>query len=122
MFILQVVAASILIPVGILKFNNNPTDIEIFTHLGMEPHGRLIIGGLELVSGIFLLTKTYAASGAFLAVGVMLGAVLAHTTVIGSMVEKDNGLHLILLVVVLVTCSLITWVRRKQLPGIGNSL
>ena len=111
----QLIIAGIFIPIGILKFMNNPADLEIFSQLGMEPAGRYIIGVLEILAGLMVLTNAVAAMGAFLGVGVMLGAMLAHMTVLGI-----DQTHFILLFIVFLSCCIVSFIRRKQLPLIGN--
>ena len=119
---LQIMAATILLPVGFWKFGDNPTDLYIFSTLEMEPAGRYLIGVLELMSGLLLVTEIFSAAGAFLSIGVMCGAILAHATTLGINVQGDNGKHIILLILVLAFCIPVVWIRRKQLPLIGDNL
>ncbi len=119
---LQIMAAAILLPVGFWKFGDNPTDLYIFSTLEMEPSGRYIIGALEVLSGLLLMTEIFSATGAFLSIGVMCGAILAHATTLGIDIQGDNGKHIILLIIVLASCLPIVWIRRKQLPLIGDNL
>lgn len=117
----QIVAASILLIVGVLKFLSDETDVFIFSELKMEPMGRYFIGFLEVLAGIFLFSELLAALGALLGVGVMCGAILAHITVLGVSVAGDEGRHLILLALVFLSCGLALYLRRRQLPIIGRS-
>ncbi len=118
---LQIIVAAILLPVGIAKFIHSPGAVYVFTELGMEPAGRYIIGICEVLSGLLVLTEAFAAMGAFLGIGVMIGALIAHTTVLGFSVQGDGGKHIPPLLLVLISCCIITWIRRKQLPFIGKT-
>jgi putative oxidoreductase len=104
------------------KLNSGPQDIELFTTLGMEPTGRIIIGLIELMAAVFLIIPAFSAVGALLAVGVMFGAVIAHLTVIGVVVQNDGGKHFALLCVVLFTSMIVLYRRRHHLPMVGKSL
>lgn len=115
-WVLRIIPAAILIPVGYLKLSGNEADVLLFTELGMEPHGRVIIGLIELTAGLLLLSPQ-AASGGLLAVGVMCGAIIAHVTVIGFEVP-----HVPLLVAVLLTALAVMIIRRRDLPVIGKTL
>lgn len=118
----RLVAACIIGGAGVLKFLSNPTDMLVFTALDMEPLGRYLIGTLELLAGALLLSGSFAASGALLAVGTMLGAAIAHATVLGVQVEGDGGRHVALLVTVLVSSGAVLLTRRRELPLIGRTL
>ena len=121
-WIFQIAAGAILLWVGFLKINSNPTDIFLFGKLEMEPFGRYLIGALEVISGFLLFTHTFSAAAAFLGIGIMFGAVIAHTTVLGASVRGDQGTHIILLIIVLISCGTVFYLRRKQLPFIGKTL
>jgi len=71
--------------------------------------GRLFIGTLELLTAILLLSGRFSASGAFLGIAIMLGAVIAHVTILG----LSNSL---LAFVVLILCLVVFVIRRKEFP------
>ena len=121
-WVLQLVAACIVGGAGGLKFANNPTDMVVFAALDMEPFGRFLIGTLELLAAALLLSRAFAASGALLAIGTMLGAAIAHATVLGLEIESDGGRHVALLFTVLVTSIPVVLARRRELPLIGRTL
>jgi len=82
LWIFRLIAAGILLPVAVQKLVGAGPSGLIFEALGMEPHGRIIIGLVELTAALLLLSPQ-AATGALLAIGVMLGAIIAHLTVLG---------------------------------------
>ena len=118
--LLQYIAGIIFITVGFYKFVSTGSDVLIFTELGMEPHGRYIIGSLEILAGFLLFTNQMTAWGSFLGLGVMVGALIAHLTVLGFDVNGDGGFHMVLFVVTTSSCLLVTWHRRTQLPFLSQ--
>lgn len=109
----KLVAAGILGYAAILKLISHEHEIEIFTTLGWEPHGRFLIGGMEIVSAIMILVPQSALYGAFLGLGVMFGAMIGHLTALGL-----AGIHLALLVAV--CCVIILYIRRHDATFIRN--
>ncbi len=116
-WIFQIIPAVILFGTSYGKLSSKPLEVHLFTVLGMEPTGRYIIGVVEGLAALLLLTNRLSATGALLAVGTMIGALIAHITIIGFDLK-----HTILLSTVL-TCSLIVLVvRRRHLPLIGQTM
>lgn len=118
---LQLVCSGILLGTAWAKLSSKPLSIMLFTELGMEPTGRYLIGVIELIAAVFMLTNRLAATGALLAVGVMCGAIIAHVSILGYNVMDDNGRHIIMLSIVLICSLTIGALRRTQLPFIGNA-
>ena len=115
----QLIAAVILLVAAIMKFMGDPGSVEVFVLLEMEPTGRYIIATLELAAALLLLSP-YAAMGALLAVGVMCGAIIAHTTHLG--LGADGGKTVVLLLAVLLSASFVLFSRRKELPLLGDGV
>ena len=113
-WILRIFAAVIFTQTLYFKFTGHPDSVEIFSALGIEPGGRILIGILELVSAILLLVPGTVVYGAILAWGIMSGAIIGHCTEIGF--EGDH-LSLFLLGVAVWLCATILLVlHRDQLP------
>jgi putative oxidoreductase len=121
-WVLQVVVAVILLQTLFFKFTGAPESVYIFTTVGAEPWGRYGSGVMELIAAALLLIPGYAAIGALLAVGVGIGAVFSHLTVLGIDVQGDGGLLFGLACVVLVGSAIVLAIRRRELPIIGASL
>ena len=119
-WVAQVVAAFILLQTLFFKFTGAPESVYIFETLGAEPWGRYASGVLELIAGVALLIPKRAAVGAVLGLGAMGGAVVSHLTRLGIEVQGDGGLLFSMALVVLVSCALVAWLRRDQLPLIGS--
>lgn len=121
-WLLQLVAAGILLQTLYFKFTAAPESVYIFTTLGLEPWGRIGSGIAELVAAVLLLVPSTAAVGAVLAIGVMAGAIVSHLTQLGIEVQGDGGLLFALAVVVFVASAVVLLLRRGQLPVVGRFL
>ena len=101
-WLLQIVVAVILLQTLFFKFTGADESIYIFTTVGAEPWGRYGSGVMELIAAVLLLIPGTMAIGALLAVGVGVGAVFSHLTILGIDVQGDGGLLFGLACVVLV--------------------
>lgn len=73
------------------KFTGSAESVYIFTTVGMEPWGRWLVGITELVAAILLIIPKTAWAGGILAVGLMVGAIGMHMTLLGIEVMEDKG-------------------------------
>jgi hypothetical protein len=121
-WICQVVVAVILGQTLFFKFTGASESVYIFETLGAEPWGRIASGIFELVAVVLLMWPRFAALGSVLSVGLILGAIAAHLTALGIVVQDDGGLLFMLALVVLVGALIITFLRRRQVPVIGSRL
>lgn len=121
-WICQLVAAFIIGGAGVLKLMGNPVDIFVFSQLGMEPFGRYLIAILEALASLLLFSGTFAAPGALLAIGTMMGAAIAHITVLGFDVQGDGGMHIAFLTTVVLSAGSVLLARRRELPLVGSTL
>lgn len=110
---LRIVVVIILLQTLYFKFTGQPESVELFTKLGVEPWGRIVTGIMELVASILLLLPSTIFVGAFLAVGLMSGAILSHLTVLGIESKGDGG-QLFTLAIVVMLCSLIILILHKE--------
>ena len=113
-WVLRIVAAAILVQTLYFKFTGQPESVELFTKLGVEPWGRIGTGVIELITSILLLIPTTVFVGAFLGVGLMAGAILSHIIVIGIESKGDGGQLFMLAIAVLVCCSILLILYKKQ--------
>lgn len=113
-WIAQIVVAGILAYAGYLKLADHPADIELFTKIGMEPAGRYIIGGLELLAAAVVLVPQSAVYGAILGLGVMLGAIIGHLTALGL------DLKIVFALLVAALCIVIIGIRRYDAEFLRN--
>lgn len=111
-------AALILFQTLYFKFGASPESVYIFTTVGMEPWGRIGVGVAELVATILLLLNRTAWLGAALALGLMVGAIGMHLTLLGIEVQGDGG-YLFLLAWVVALCSgYVLVVNRKRILAV----
>jgi putative oxidoreductase len=115
LWILQIAAAGMFLMAGFSKVSGNPLMVQMFDAIGLGQWFRYLTGALELLGAVLLLIPRLSGLGAFLLLGVMLGAVATHLFIIGG----SPLMAIILLIVTAVTA----WGRRKRtmnlLAGIG---
>ena len=88
--------------------------------LDMEPTGRYVIAVIELAAAL-LIVSPFAALGSVMAVSVMCGALIAHLTQLGLVVNNDGGRMVGMLVVVLLCAAYVLVSRRKEIPFVGDT-
>jgi hypothetical protein len=113
-WLLQVVAAVILLQTLWFKFTGAPESRFIFSQLGVEPWGRILTGVLELITSLLLLNRRSAVFGALGAIGLMTGAVGSHLFRLGIAVQGDGGLLFALALTVLVCSAGVVFLRRGE--------
>jgi uncharacterized membrane protein YphA (DoxX/SURF4 family) len=113
-WILRVIPAIILLQTLYFKFSAAPESVFIFSTLGLEPWGRIVVGILELIAAIFLLVPRTTILGAILGIGLMGGAIFSHLTKLGIVVQNDGGELFILALIVFITCFCLFIIFRKQ--------
>ena len=116
LLILRIIVAIILVQTLYFKFTAHPDSVHIFTAVGLEPNGRIIIGVLELVAAILLFIPKTVWMGALLSMGLISGAIMMHLTKIGIEVKGDGGLLFGLALVVFVLSLIILWTERQKVP------
>ena len=119
-WILQLVVAVILGQTLFFKFTGAPESRYIFETLGAEPWGRIGSGVVEGIAVLLLLFPRYSSLDALLAIGVVLGAIASHLTLLGIVVQDDGGLLFILAWIVFLAASGVLWLRRCELPIVGS--
>src|SRR6476620_207713 len=103
-WILRIIPAIILLQTLFFKFSAAPESVYIFSTLGLEPWGRILVGILELIASILLLIPRTTLAGAILGMGLMAGAVFSHLTKLGIVVQNDGGELFVLALIVFITC------------------
>jgi uncharacterized membrane protein YphA (DoxX/SURF4 family) len=115
-WILQAVAAAILVQTLYFKFTGAPESRLIFGTLGLEPAGRIGSGVAELVAAVLLLIPPTAALGAIAALLIMTGAILSHLTRLGIVIQDDGGLLFGLALLVWLASAGVLVLRRRKVP------
>lgn len=114
-WIARVTAAVIMLQTLYFKFTGADESVYIFTRLGMEPWGRIGTGVAELLASILILISPTAWIGAGLALGLMVGAIGSHLTVLGIEVKEDGGQLFIYAVMVAVSSIYVLYWNRDKL-------
>ena len=127
-WVLQLLAAGILLQTLFFKFTGAEESVYIFSSLGkfigvaaVEPWGRIGSGVVELIASVLLLPAA-ASLGALLTIGVMAGAVATHLVVLGIEVKGDGGLLFGLALAALTGSAIVLILRRSQIPVVGRYL
>lgn len=119
LFVLRLIVAVILLQTLYYKFGAHEDSVYIFTTLGLEPHGRIGIGVMELIASMLILWKRTIWAGALLTVGLMAGAIFSHLTQLGIEVKGDGGQLFYMAVATWVLSLVVLWSERKQIPFIN---
>ena len=118
-WVLQIVVSVILLQTLFFKFTGAPESVYIFSTLGAEPWGRIGSGVVELIAAILLLVPATIMIGAVLSLGVMVGAIMSHLTVLGIEVQGDGGLLFALALTVFIGSAVVLALRRRDIPLVG---
>ena len=123
-WILQLVAAVILFQTLFFKFTGAKESVYIFSTVGMEPWGRIGSGVVELIASIMLVIPATVTVGAIIALVTISGAIFFHLTKLGIALPavNDRGELFALAVVVFVVSLAILFIRRAEIPLVGNRL
>lgn len=112
---LRFTTALIFLQTLFFKFTASPESLYIFSKLGMEPFGRIASGILEFIAAILLLIPRTSIFGAIFSLGIILGAIFSHLTILGIIVQDDNGLLFFLALVIFFFSSTILFLQKEEL-------
>lgn len=118
-FTLRLLVAIILLQSLYFKFGSHEQAIHIFSTLGVEPWGRFLLGGIELVLAIAILLPTTKSIANTLTGMLMIGAVGAHLfTPLGIVVrwngQNDGGQLFIMGVAVIILCVIEIGIEKSN--------
>lgn len=114
------ITAVILLQTLFFKFTAASESVYIFTTLGIEPWGRYASGIAELIAAILIFIPSTVWLGALLSLGVIIGAILSHLTILGIEVQGDDGTLFYLACVVFMCSVYLVFIHRKQIPIINK--
>jgi len=107
LWILQVLMAAVFVMAGGAKLAGQPAMVEMYDTIGFGQWFRYVTGVIEVGSAILLLVPSLAAVGAGLLVCTMIGAIIAHYTVLHVPATGP--------IILLIVTASIAWLRRAQL-------
>ncbi len=119
---LRYIVAIILIQTLRFKFTAHPDSVYIFSQVGLEPHGRIGIGVLELIAGMLLIIPKTIWLGATLTLGVIGGAIFMHLTQLGIEVNNDGGVLFTTALVTFILSTVILYMYKKDIPFINKKV
>jgi len=103
----QILAAAQFFVAGLDKLGDAPPMVQLFAAVGFGQWFRYFTGAVEIVSAVLLLMPSRAALGAALLTATMIGALIAHATVLPFSPAKA--------IILLVMVSVVFFVRRREL-------
>jgi putative oxidoreductase len=103
----QILAAAQFFLTGLDKLGDAPPMVQLFAAVGFGQWFRYFTGTVEIVSAVLLLMPSRAALGAALLAVTMIGALIAHATVLPFSPAKA--------LVLFVMVSVVFFVRRGEL-------
>ena len=118
--VLRIAAALIMLQTLYFKFTGHPESVYIFSAIGMEPWGRYLVGGLELLASVLLLLPKSYWSGGLLGMGLMAGAIFFHFAFLGIEVRGDGGYLFILAITVFIACLIVFLHQIREVPVLKN--
>lgn len=114
-WLLQILAAVILLQTIYYKFTGAAESIYIFENAGLEPWGRYMSGIVELLAGLLLLLPGLNWLGAVLGLLVMTVALYVHLGVLGVEIMGDGGAMFYLATTVWICCLCVFWIRKPEI-------
>ena len=117
---LRFTTALIFLQTLFFKFTASPESVYIFSKLGMEPFGRIASGILEFIAAILLSYQELQFSERFFSFGIILGAIFSHLTILGIIVQDDNGLLFFSIGYILFS-STILFLQKRRISQIINT-
>ena len=119
-WILQLLAAGILLQTLFFKFTGAEESVYIFSTLGAEPWGRVGSGAIELIAALLLLVPAAVPFGAALTMATMTGAIASHLLFLGIAIKGDGGLLFALALIAFGSSAIVLFLRRAQVPIVGR--
>jgi uncharacterized membrane protein YphA (DoxX/SURF4 family) len=102
----QILAAAQFFLTGLDKLSDAPVMVQLFTAVGFGQWFRYFTGAVEVIGAVLLLMPRAAALGAALLAMTMIGALIAHFTVLPFPPVKP--------IVLLVMMVIVVWVRLPE--------
>jgi len=113
LWVAKLASAGALAQAALGKLSGAQDSVQMFMLLEMEPSGRILIGTIEALAVLLILLPQSTIYGAFLGLGVMIGALIAHLTVLGLA-------HLPYAALVAAGCVTILYIRRHDAEFLRN--
>jgi putative oxidoreductase len=109
----QILAATQFFLTGLDKLADAPIMVQLFATVGLGQWLRYLTGIIEIVGSVLLLVPRGAVIGAALLGLVMVGALIAHFTVLPFPPVKP--------IILLIMVAVVFWIRRRDLSGASTT-
>ncbi|KAB7782794.1 DoxX family protein [Methylorubrum populi] len=109
---LQVLLAIVFLAAGGAKLAGIPMMVQVYDLIGVGQWFRIVTGIVEIAGAIALLLPGYAAFAALWLACIMVGAILAHLTVLPTPAAPAA--------VLLVLTATLAWLRRDQIRTVAG--
>jgi len=106
---LKILAALAFLSAGYFKLTGAPMMVQTFDAIGVGQWFRIVTGAIEVAGAVLLFVPGIQAYGASLLAATMVGAVIAHVTILGAATMLPA-------VILLLITATIAWAHRAQLP------
>lgn len=110
LWVLQIAVAAVFVVSALPKMAGVPMMVQMFDALGFGQWFRYFTAVLEVGGAVLLLVPALAGNGALVLAIVMVGAILAHTLVLGGSAVPA--------MVMLAATLTIAWFRRAHTPSL----
>jgi hypothetical protein len=111
---IRIALAILLLQTLFFKFSGAEESKYIFSTLGVEPYGRIGVGIGEMIAALLILWQPAVWIGAFLTLGLMVGALGAHLLVLGIEVQGDGGLLFLLALALAAGACVLLYIRYTE--------
>ncbi len=106
------------------KFPGAQESIDLFTKIAgkNEVYMRIGTGVLELIASILLFTPKSTWLGALLTIGLMMGAIISHITILGIAHNNDGGLLFSSAIITLISGIVVLISEKDNIPFLEKKL
>lgn len=112
LWVLQIAVAAMFVVAAVPKLTGAPMVVQMFDALGFGQWFRYVTAVLEIGGAVLLIVPSLAGFGALVLAIVMVGAILAHTLVLGGSAVPA--------IVLLAAALTIAWFRQVQTPSLAR--
>lgn len=121
-WVFRIIAAFLLLQTLFFKFTASEESVYIFSTLCLEPWGRIGTGIIELIAGIMILFPKTTTYGAIVSIGLMMGAIASHLTVLGIEILGDQGQLFMYACIETLACAILLYISKDEVIIFKNKL
>lgn len=107
---------------GFAHITSDELSVYIFSHLGVEPVGRYLIGALEISAGFLMILPGRSLEAGIVGAILSLGMIAVHLLFLGTELQGDDSYRFSLATILLTACLGLIFVHRQEIKGLPNKL